>query len=234
MSKPYIYKRAEELGIPVVEAKERQFVTVTDSDVVLAKKADSKHCALARAAMRLPDVNAAYFFRKTAFIEYVDKVVRYHLPQSTQKEIVSFDRAQIMASGVYQLSPPAPSGTLKGKEKSNARRRKTPVRVLSKRERASLESAMAQARKPAPPSAKKIFEAKQRDLTAKIDRIAQVFPPQDEAQREFDAKLRELVGGRTVSGIRKPTAPEPLPKYRSEGGRYAHRTQYIRDLKEPA
>lgn len=237
MPKPYIYKRAEDLGIPVVEAKERQFVTVTDSDVVLAKKADSKHCALARAALRLPDVNAAYFFRKTAFLEYENKVVRYLLPQSAQKEIVSFDRAQIFASGVYQLSPPPPSGTLKGKAKMNERRNKTPVRVLNKRERASLETALAQSSvgKPAPRAAKKISDARQRDLTNKIDRIAKVFPVGDETQRQFDDRMRSIVhdGGRTVSGIKKPSAPEPLAKPRAGGGRYSHRTQYVRDLKEP-
>ncbi len=47
--KPYVYKRAEELGIPITEGKERVFIAVTDDDVVRAKKANSKHCALARA-----------------------------------------------------------------------------------------------------------------------------------------------------------------------------------------
>src|SRR4029079_17225927 len=104
----YVYQRAEDLGLPIQDGAERVLVTVTATDVIKAKKADSKHCALSRATMRLPNVNAAYFFRSTAFIEYPDRIVRFSLPASVQKEIVSFDRAQIMAPGVYQLTPVAP------------------------------------------------------------------------------------------------------------------------------
>ena len=46
--RPYVYRRADELGIPVADATARQKVIVTTSDVVSAKKASSKHCALAR------------------------------------------------------------------------------------------------------------------------------------------------------------------------------------------
>jgi hypothetical protein len=106
MTRPYVYHRADDLGIPVVDATDRMLILVTDDDVVRAKKMDSKHCALARASMRLPNVHAAYFFRSTAFLEYANRIVRFKLPASVQKEIVSFDRAQIMASGVFQLTPP--------------------------------------------------------------------------------------------------------------------------------
>ena len=101
----YVTKRAKELGIPVVEARIPVRLTVTSRDVASATKKSSKQCALARASVRLPDVRAGYFFRTTAYLEYRDKMVRYALPTSVQKEIVSFDRARMFAPGAYQLSP---------------------------------------------------------------------------------------------------------------------------------
>lgn len=206
MSKPYIYKRAEDLGIPVVEARNRLLITVTDADVVGAKKANSKHCALARAALRLPSVNAAYFFRSTAFLEYDDKMVRFLLPESVRREIVSFDRAQIFASGVYQLSPMPPALTRKAQAKYDKKKRKP--------RRAALRGTSREA----------------------IAKIAAGAPPNDTPeQREFDNRIATIenlhAGKRTVSGVKGSRAPEPLPGRAPT--RYMHRTQYVRDLKEP-
>lgn len=106
MPKCYVQERAEDLGLPMIDGKTPVRLVVTASDVIDAKKANSKHCAFARAALRLPGVAAAYFFRTTAYLEYHDRMVRFLLPSSAQKEIVSFDRAQIMATGAYQLTPP--------------------------------------------------------------------------------------------------------------------------------
>ena len=98
-------------------------MVVTSSDVINATKANSKLCALSRAAMRLPGVNAAYFFRSTAFVEYGDEMVKYQLPPSVQKEIVSFDRAKIFAPGVYQLAAVSPSNSKKAiEERSRSRK----------------------------------------------------------------------------------------------------------------
>lgn len=185
--KPYVYKRAEDLGIDVVAGKSRILVTVTANDVVNAKKANSKHCALARASLRLPGVNAAYFFRQTAFLEYKDRMERFELPPSVQKEIVSFDRAQIFSEGTYQLTPPPPS-----RESSKARKK----------------------------------EYKRRKVARAHDKVNNT--PE---QREFDAKVAKLVGGRIVSGIKKTDAHEPLPN--RPPTRYVHRTKYVRDLREP-
>jgi hypothetical protein len=109
MPKTYITQRAEALGLPIVDSKEYKTVTVTQTDIVKAKKTDSKHCAFARAALRIPKVNAAYFLRSTAYLEFSDRMERYKLPLSAQKEIVSFDRARVFAPGVYTLTPPPPS-----------------------------------------------------------------------------------------------------------------------------
>lgn len=198
MGKPYVYKRADDLGIPVVEATERELVVVTDTDVVNAKKANSK-------------LVAAYFFRTSAFLEYDDRLEKFQLPISVQKEIVSFDRAQVFASGVYQLSPPPPSSVAGA---SNERKRR--LRRRAKKE--------ARAQERAAPS---------------IAAVARQDKPNDTPeQHAFDAKLSKIlssqakhVGGRVVSGIKSSKAPDPLPS--RSPTKYVHRTQYVRDLKEP-
>ncbi len=101
----YVTKRAKELGLKIMEAKEPLTLRVAKLDVERATRKNSKCCAFARACKRqVVDIKAAYFFRSTAWLEYSDKLVKYWLPQSVQKEIVSFDRAGITAPGVYQLS----------------------------------------------------------------------------------------------------------------------------------
>lgn len=210
---PYVYARAEQLGIPVVEAKLPIRVHVSDEDVILAKKKDSKHCALARAAARVPNVKAAYIFRSRAFLEYPDRIVRFLLPQSTQREIISFDRANIFASGVYQLSAVGPATTLKGGSdyRKEAKKRKSKVKVDRK--------------------------AKINDSISKV--VAQEIATYTPEQKAFEEKMAKLVesqkkhaGGRTVTGVRNG-AVDPLP-ITSPGKKYLHRTQYIRDLTEPA
>jgi hypothetical protein len=121
----YVTKRAQEFGIPVIEARVPVHITVTPRDVASAMKKSSKQCPLARASARLPEVQAGHFFRTTAYLEYRDKMVRYSLPTSIQKEIVSFDRARMFAPGAYQLSPTAtPTRQARAllKDKAGARR----------------------------------------------------------------------------------------------------------------
>lgn len=199
MNKPYVYKRAEDLGIPVQDGTGHIKVVVTDDDIVRAKKANSQHCALARAALRLPRVNAAYFFRSVAFIEYPTAMIKYSLPPSVQKEIVSFDRGGIFAAGVYQLSPMPPSNTRPALDKRNKRLRK-------ERKRAAAE------RRPTPSPSP--------DLTSRSGFEAAVI-----------GVINKHKGGRSVSGIKRANAPEPLPN--RAPSKYVHRTQYVRDLREP-
>jgi predicted DNA-binding transcriptional regulator AlpA len=124
----YVTKRAKELGIPVIEARVPVRVTVTNQDVVSATKKSSKQCALARASARLPEVKAGYFFRTTAYLEYRDKMIRYSLPTSVQKEIVSFDRARLFAPGTYQLSPTSTATSqIKALAKNSAEPSKRPA-----------------------------------------------------------------------------------------------------------
>lgn len=186
-NRPYVYKRAEDLGLPMIDATKPLKVVVTQNDVVKATKANSKLCALSRASLRLPGVQAAYFFRSTAFLEYTNKMVRHALPPSVQKEIVSFDRAKVFAPGVYQLSSVAPANTQKAQ---NQRRKKQ----------------HSEHRKASRPMTKQDF-------------------------KEAVKRVINHEGSKSVSGMRNPSAPEPLPN--RAPSRYVHRTQYVRDLREP-
>jgi hypothetical protein len=206
MPRCYVYQRAEDLGIPVVDGRDRVQVVVTEHDVINAKKANSKHCALARAALRVPGVDAAYFFRSTAFLEYADKIVRFLLPVSVQKEIVSFDRARMFASGVYQMTPPNPA------------RAHVALRAYVKEYNRKKKLATARAAR----SAVRSEASQRRALGAKIADIASRAPAPESSpeQRQFE---------NTVAGILGTRAPTPLkPK------RVRHSTQYVRGLNEPA
>lgn len=119
----YITKRARELGLTKIDAKKPLAIVVTKNDIVNAKQKDSKCCAFARAAKRQFKAKNAYFFLGTAWIEHDDKLIRYKLPPSVQKEIVAFDRSKSMAEGKYQLTPPSKTSTLKHKRAVNTENR---------------------------------------------------------------------------------------------------------------
>lgn len=121
----YISVRAKERGIPMLDANKPIVVDVTPADCRKADRKNPEQCALARAVERMykdQGVVSAYFFRSCAWLEYKDKLVRYHLPPSMQKEIVSFDRGAGFAPGKYQLSKVAESGTYAAVQKRSAKR----------------------------------------------------------------------------------------------------------------
>lgn len=116
----YITKRASDLGIKVVDATEPLQVNVKQADIDKAQQKNSKCCAFVRACEREMPIEAAFFFRSTAYLEYPDKIVRYKLPPSVEREIVAFDRSKDMEPGVYQLSAVCRKQTLKAKAKYRA------------------------------------------------------------------------------------------------------------------
>jgi len=108
----FIVRRAKEHALKIQDSTSPMVLRVTNGDITKATQKNAKCCAYARAAKRLPHVKAAYFFRTTAYLEYDDRLERYHLPLSVQKEIVSFDRAKVMAPGTYQIIPPKGASAL--------------------------------------------------------------------------------------------------------------------------
>ena len=108
----YITKLARTLGLEKVDADAPLTLNVKELDVKRASRKDPSCCAYARACKRELKAKAAYFFRTTAWVQHGDKLVRYSLPPSMQKEIVAFDRNKTMEPGTYQLSPPVKSARM--------------------------------------------------------------------------------------------------------------------------
>lgn len=116
----YITKYARENGLKKVDAKSNLLVTLNQTDITNSKRKNSKNCAFACAVKRqVHGVKRAYFFRSSAWLEYEGKLVRYQLPPSVQKEIVSFDRNGLTETGVYHLSAVCKGDTI---EERKARR----------------------------------------------------------------------------------------------------------------
>lgn len=115
-----ITKHAQGLGLKMVDAKKAITIEVSEKDIKGGHVKDPRHCAFAEACKRSSSgVLAAYFFRSTAWLEYDDRMVRYVLPPSVQKEIMSYDRGGLTAAGTYTLNAPVGSKTLKAIRKMN-------------------------------------------------------------------------------------------------------------------
>lgn len=117
-----ITKLAKELKLPKVDAKEPLKLEVKPIDIERADLKNPQACAFSRACKRTHPVKKAFFFRSTAWLQYPDKLVRYLLPPSMQKEIVAFDRNRTMEPGLYQLTAPAKSQTMKAIHKRSKKR----------------------------------------------------------------------------------------------------------------
>jgi hypothetical protein len=109
----WITNHAKELGIVKIDAKTPLTLVVKKPDIERAKSKDATDCAFACSVKRLfKGVRSVYFFRTCAYIEYQNRLIRYLLPISMQKEIVAFDRSKQMEPGVYRLTPPGRSSRL--------------------------------------------------------------------------------------------------------------------------
>lgn len=118
-----------ENGLTVVEAKKDTVVTVKKCDAS-AKRKQPEHCAFAQACRREFGAKRVIFLRSIAYIQSGDKLTRYILPSSVQKEIMAFDRGGRIVPGEYILKAPKRGMTLR------AQRRYTKVkRGKAKRQR---------------------------------------------------------------------------------------------------
>lgn len=115
---------ARQLRLKKVDARKPMLLEVLPKDAKLGKEKDPRSCAFAEACMRSTDgVTGVFFFRTTAWVQYADKLVRYLLPASMQKEIVSFDRGAGIEPGIYQMSPPPKHGRLDAVLKRSRKRK---------------------------------------------------------------------------------------------------------------
>lgn len=87
-------------------------VSVTAADDKASRKKDHAECAMAMACKREMKLDGVIVSRKTAYLIKGGTATRYELPESTSREVVSFDRGSGFAPGDYHLRPPSESRRL--------------------------------------------------------------------------------------------------------------------------
>jgi hypothetical protein len=92
-----------------VDAAKAVEVSVSKKDCADAKRLNPTECALARAARRELHVDGVIIGMSSSYVIRGNTAVRYHTPESVQREIVSFDRHQDFAPGDYYLLPKSPA-----------------------------------------------------------------------------------------------------------------------------
>lgn len=93
----------------VHDADEDSLIEVTANDSKVAKAKDHNDCAMAVACKRAFKARGVIISVGQAYIIKKEGAIRFSLPQSVSREIVSFDREAGFAEGTYKLSKP--SGT---------------------------------------------------------------------------------------------------------------------------
>lgn len=102
-----ILQLSKSLNLPCSDARKPMAIELLKEDIGKARQLDHHSCAFAMACTRsVKGATGAYFFRTTGWLQFKDKLVRYRLPPSMQREIIVFDRLGTMAPGVYVMSPP--------------------------------------------------------------------------------------------------------------------------------
>ncbi len=96
----------------VEDAKKGVRLIVTKQDAESKAVKNHKECAMAVAAKRQMNAEAAVICVTTSYIVKGNKAYRFKNPSSVSREIVSFDRKAGFEPGDYALSVPPPSDQL--------------------------------------------------------------------------------------------------------------------------
>lgn len=117
----------------VKDARKSIWVEVTAKDSASANVKDHKSCAMAVACKRMQAADGVIVSMATAYVVKGRNAIRYKIPDSVSREIVSFDRKAGFTPGMYQLSAPSPSSRLggsqqRGSQKHSGKGRKVPRR----------------------------------------------------------------------------------------------------------
>lgn len=100
----------------VIDAKSDLPILITKQDFKKGKIKSPDSCAMAKAIEREHD--GAIISLSTAYVIDGNKAIRYKVPDSVAREIVSFDRNSEFAPGSYTLKMPSPSLRLTNKPKT--------------------------------------------------------------------------------------------------------------------
>src|SRR5882762_5363323 len=92
--------------IEVHDADDDLLLEVTENDSRSGSIKDHSHCAFARACQRKFKARGVIISVSTAYIVQKEGAIRYQLPESVSREIVSFDRKGGFAEGDYMLLAP--------------------------------------------------------------------------------------------------------------------------------
>lgn len=96
----------------VRDADKSIHIEVTSADNKSSKVRNHNACAMAVACKRSFHLDGVIVSVKTAYLIKGKEAVRYALPESISREVVSFDREAGFAEGEYQLSVPDKSKRL--------------------------------------------------------------------------------------------------------------------------
>lgn len=120
----YVQQRALVLGKPIVDANKNLTITLTQRQINTSHQKDSARCAFARCCEQsVNNVEAAFFFRQSAYLEYKTKIVRYMLTGAAMTEVIVFDRGGNMQPGKYVLRAPSKAERLENKRGRDKRDR---------------------------------------------------------------------------------------------------------------
>lgn len=90
----------------VEDGKKDIMIEVTTKDIANSKIKDHAKCAFATACKRTMHADGFMVSTRTAYAIFGKKAIRYRLPESVSREIVSYDRNAGFAPGIYQLKAP--------------------------------------------------------------------------------------------------------------------------------
>jgi hypothetical protein len=107
-------------GFPIVNAKRRKLITITEKDVARSTRKAAGDCAAAKACCRLPGIQAARVHISTTYLFNGVHWMRYRTPMIVGREIVAFDRDGRFSPGEYYLSPIQPSHQARGERQGTA------------------------------------------------------------------------------------------------------------------
>jgi hypothetical protein len=96
----------------IVDATEQLQVEVAAYDRVTGKVKNPQDCAMARACRRKFGLDGAIISLASAYLIKGDTAVRYKVPATLAREVVTFDRNKNFAPGTYLLGCFAPSNRL--------------------------------------------------------------------------------------------------------------------------
>src|SRR5215472_13944922 len=89
----------------VRDADDPVFIEVSDKDVKTSHRKDHNECAFAVACKRQEGLQGVIIAKSTAYLVKQRVAIRYEVPGSVAKEIVSFDRGSEFLPGSYSLRP---------------------------------------------------------------------------------------------------------------------------------